>query len=186
MNKRIALIVDGILEREGAAYTDHPDDSGGPTKYGITRPTLSKFLGYPASNKDVESLTEQMARAVYLDLYINQPGFWRVNQLSAAIFEELVDSGVNCGPPRAIEWLQRSLNALNRRGRDYPDIQVDLVCGPITASALGIFLAKRGDDGETVLLRALNCLQGAYYIGLAERRPKDEAFLFGWLLNRIG
>jgi len=36
-----------------------------------------------------------------------------------------------------------------------------------------------------VLCRALNCLQGAYYIELAERREKDERFVYGWLKNRV-
>jgi hypothetical protein len=57
--------------------------------------------------------------------------------------------------------------------------------GALTIFALGQYLAKRGKAGETVLLRALNCLQGASYIDLAERRKKDETFLFGWLANRV-
>jgi len=36
-----------------------------------------------------------------------------------------------------------------------------------------------------VLLRALNCLQGERYIALAEGRPKDEAFIYGWLRTRV-
>ncbi len=36
-----------------------------------------------------------------------------------------------------------------------------------------------------VPLRALNALQGAFYVELAERRAKDEAFVYGWLLNRV-
>ncbi len=40
--------------------------------------------------------------------------------------------------------------------------------------------------GETVLLRAVEALQGERYLRLAERRPANEAFLYGWLANRIG
>ena len=40
-------------------------------------------------------------------------------------------------------------------------------------------------SGETVLLRAMEALQGERYIALAERRPSQEAFLYGWLANRI-
>jgi hypothetical protein len=43
---------------------------------------------------------------------------------------------------------------------------------------------RRG--GETVLLRALEALQGERYLRLAEKRPANEAFLYGWLANRIG
>ena len=78
------------------------------------------------------------------------------------------------------------VNALNRAARDYPDIAVDREIGPRTLSALDGFLKARGKGGETVLLRAMEALQGERYIALAERRPSQEAFLYGWLANRIG
>jgi hypothetical protein len=37
-----------------------------------------------------------------------------------------------------------------------------------------------------VLLRALEAVQGERYLRLAEKRPATEAFLSGWLANRIG
>ena len=59
--------------------------------------------------------------------------------------------------------------------------------GPVTLHALEAFLAARGKKaGETVLMRALEALQGERYLRLAERRPANEAFLYGWLANRIG
>jgi len=53
-------------------------------------------------------------------------------------------------------------------------------------SALEAFLHARGASGEDVLLKAIEALQGARYVELAERRPANEAFLYGWLANRIG
>ena len=53
--------------------------------------------------------------------------------------------------------------------------------------ALDAFLAIRGKaSGEVVLLRALEALQGERYLRLAERRPANESFLYGWLANRVG
>jgi hypothetical protein len=40
--------------------------------------------------------------------------------------------------------------------------------------------------GEAVLVKACDALQGARYLDLAEQRPANEAFLYGWLANRIG
>ena len=48
------------------------------------------------------------------------------------------------------------------------------------------FIESRGRNGEAVLLKAMEALQGARYIDLAECRPANEAFLYGWLANRIG
>ena len=71
--------------------------------------------------------------------------------------------------------------------RDYPDLVPDGRIGERTLAALDAFLDVRGRaNGETVLLRALEALQGERYLRLAERRPANEAFLYGWLANRIG
>jgi hypothetical protein len=59
------------------------------------------------------------------------------------------------------------------------------VVGPVTVSALRQLLAGRGDRGATAVLKGLNCLQGAYYLGLTEKRPADEDFVFGWITNRV-
>jgi lysozyme family protein len=92
---------------------------------------------------------------------------------------------VNQGVAAAATYLQRVLNALNQAGKLYPDLAVDGSIGRITVAALHEYLARRGQDGERVMLRALNSLQGACYIALAERRQKDEAYVYGWLLNRV-
>ena len=103
------------------------------------------------------------------------------------VAEELFDTGVNMGPTVAATFLQRALTALNRNGKDYADLTPDGRVGEVTLRALDAFLAVRGQrTGETVLLRALEALQGERYLRLAERRPANEAFLYGWLANRIG
>jgi lysozyme family protein len=100
---------------------------------------------------------------------------------------ELFDTGANMGPAVAATFLQRALTALNRGGKDYPDLTPDGRVGPMTLAALDAFLEARGKrGGETVLLRALEALQGERYLRLAEKRPANEAFLYGWLANRIG
>jgi lysozyme family protein len=99
----------------------------------------------------------------------------------------LFDTGVNMGPGVAATFLQRALTALNRNGKDYPDLTPDGRIGAQTLGALDAFLRTRGaKQGETVLLRALEALQGERYLRLAERRPANEAFLYGWLANRVG
>jgi len=91
------------------------------------------------------------------------------------------------GPAVAVTFLQRALTALNRNARDYSDLVPDGRIGPRTLGALDTFLTLRGKSGgEAVLLRALEALQGERYLRLAERRPANEAFLYGWLANRIG
>ena len=105
----------------------------------------------------------------------------------ARIAAELFDTGANMGPAVAATFLQRALTALNRNGKDYPDLVPDGRLGPASIAALDAFLAARGArGGQLVLLRALEALQGERYLRLAEKRPANEAFLYGWLANRIG
>lgn len=176
----IESIIEGIIEREGG-FSDHPADRGGPTAYGITEATARRN-GYTGN---MRGLPRSLASSIYLREYVTKPGFDKVAQVSARIAEELVDTGVNCGPSLPGPWLQRALNALNREGKLYADVAVDGVIGPATLSALRAFLAHRGRDGEKVMLRTLNCLQGARYLEIAERRPENEAFFYGWMLNRV-
>ena len=114
------------------------------------------------------------------------PNLAAVARLSPNVAEELFDTGVNMGPAVAVTFLQRALNALNRGGTDYPDLLPDGRIGAVTLGALQRFQAARGNAGDIVLLRALDALQGERYLRLAERRPANEAFLYGWLANRIG
>lgn len=178
-------IIDKVIKAEGSAFTNDPLDSGGPTKYGITQAALAAYKGFAVSAAEVSRLTEADAREIYRKRYIIDHGFLPVVELSDILGAELVDTGVNMGPARAAMFLQRSLNALNLGGKQFADVRVDGECGPATIEALQTYLRRRGKEGELVLLAALNALQGEYYIDLAERRPKDEAFVYGWLRARV-
>ncbi|MGK6319390.1 glycoside hydrolase family 108 protein [Sphingomonas sp. DT-204] len=177
----IDQLIDEIIAREGG-YSNHPADRGGPTRWGITQSTARQH-GYTG---DMRSFPREQAEAIYRRVYWIEPGFDRVADHAPRVAAELFDTGVNMGPAVAARFLQRVLNALNRNGSDYPDIAVDGQIGPLTLAALAGFADTRGAEGEAVLLKALEALQGEYYISLAERRPANEAFLYGWLANRIG
>ena len=174
-------LIDALLEREGG-YVNHPADKGGPTRFGITE-AVARAHGYAGA---MARLPRDEAAAIYRRLYWLRPRFDAVAERAPAVAAELFDTGVNMGPGVAATFLQRALTALNRCGKDYPDLVPDGRIGPVTLRALDAFLAARGGSGATVLLRALEALQGERYLRLAERRPANEAFLYGWLANRIG
>lgn len=173
-------IIDRVIKAE-AGYVDHPADSGGPTNWGITQ-AVARANGFAG---DMRDLPQALARQIYEKRYIVKPKFDRVAVVDVDIAMELVDTGVNMGPARPAEFLQRCLNVFNANGSRYADLFVDGDIGPATLDALRAFLRWRGADGKRVLLRALNSLQGAFYIELAERRPKDEAFVYGQILHRV-
>ena len=175
-------LIDELIEREGG-YVNHPADKGGPTRFGITE-AVARAHGYAGAMSD---LPREEAAAIYRRLYWLRPCFDQVADRCPRVAAELFDTGANMGPAVAATFLQRALTALNRCGRDYPDLTPDGRIGPTTLAALDAFLEARGNaGGETVLLRALEALQGERYLRLAEKRPANEAFLYGWLANRIG
>ena len=173
-------IIDDIIKREGG-YTDDAADSGGKTRYGITE-VVARANGYTGAMRD---LPRPVAVSIYEKQHLAPLRFDDLEALSPAVAEEVADSGVNVGTGRAGKWLQTALNALNDNESHYADISTDGVIGQGTLKALSAFLKKRGTEGEVVLLRALNGLQAAFYVDLSQNRPKDERFLYGWILNRV-
>jgi len=171
---------ENVSQFEGG-YVNNPKDRGGPTKYGITE-EVARANGYTGDMKDLPRDTaKNMAKVQYWDMIKGDD----ISEFSQAIAHELFEIGFNCGVSTAARFLQRSLNVFNRERRDYGDIKVDGVVGPVTVLTLKVFLKKRGAQGELVLLRAINCLQGEYYVNITENREQDEEFVFGWYLNRI-
>jgi lysozyme family protein len=174
--------ISAVIEREGG-YIAHDDSRGGATKYGVTE-AVARAHGYTGKMAD---FSREDAEAIYRRLYWLRPRLDAVAEITPRVAAELFDTAINMGPAVAVTFLQRSLTALNRNTKDYPDLIPDGRIGPTTLAALQTFLdARGGNSGETILLRALEALEGERYLRLAERRPANEAFLYGWLANRIG
>jgi lysozyme family protein len=176
-----ADLIDELIAREGG-YVAQPADKGGPTRYGISR-AVARAHGYAG---DMAALPRATAAAIYRADYWTKPGLDRIAALAPKVAAELFDTGANMGTGSAAGFLRRALNALNRSGADYADIAPAGAIDGATAAALKAFLRVRQPAGEAVLLKALDALQGERYVSLAESRPANEAFLYGWLANRVG
>ena len=176
----IKRVVDEVLRAEGG-YVNDPADKGGETNFGITV-AVARANGYQGAMRE---LPEAVARAIYTARYITEPKFDQVLAVHAGIGAELIDTGVNIGPHRAAEFLQRWLNGFNDTGTRYPALFVDGRLGAQSLGALAAFLKWRGQDGATVLLRALNGLQAARYLDITEANKSQRRFLFGWIKERV-
>ncbi len=110
-----------VLDLEGGFVAD-PRDPGGATKYGITRATLARARGRPASVADVKALTRQEAGAIYRRSYWAQVGG---DALPPGLDLAIFDFGVNSGPARAIKALQSALG-----------VAADGRLGPATRAAI--------------------------------------------------
>jgi len=174
-------LIDDVLRREGG-FSNDPADAGGETRYGITA-AVARLHGYGGP---MRSLPLATARLIYRKTYWEKPQLDAVAQLTPRVAAILFDTGVNMGVVVAVSFLQRALNAMNRGARDYPDVQADGLIGAATLAALTGFLAHRGPTGDAVLAKSVEALRGARYVALAEARPANETFVYGWISNRIG
>lgn len=176
-----------LLGVEGG-FANRRADRGGRTNYGITE-RVARANGYTGR---MEDLSAEWARRIYRAQYWDLLRLDQVALASERIAGELFDTGVNMGTGVAATFLQRALNFFNGAGRLYSDIGVDGTIGPLTLYALREYLDERGSAGETVMLRALNSLQGERYIAIGEGDPyrddperSQEQNAFGWFLQRV-
>ncbi|MFJ4703679.1 glycoside hydrolase family 108 protein [Streptomyces anulatus] len=153
----------------------------GTTAYGITE-TAARAEGYTGAMSD---LSMEKAKEIYQKRYWGPLRLDVIAEVSQPVALKLFDIGVHMSIGAAAKFLQRSLNALNRQGDDYPDVAVDGAVGPKTVTGLKKFMDKRKPQGETVILKAISSLQGARYIEIAESREQNEAFVFDWLATRV-
>ena len=175
--KPILKIVKGFEGNE--KFTNHPCDPGGATKFGITqwRYTTAGYFG------SVKKCTAEEAEAIYKKYYWNRLNLDLVNDFFICLI--LFDIVVNGGKP--VKWLQRTLNVLNRNGKDFPDLKVDGKLGPNTAKILHKALKKKRGSVEVknLIYEAVMALRTVYYIDISEKNPNLEAFTAGWISKRI-
>lgn len=181
MTAKVSQLIDRVIGVEGG-YVNHPADRGGETIWGVTV-QVARAYGYTGP---MRAMPRPIAVEIYRKRYWEEPGLARIADLAPTLAAELFDTGVNMGTSVPGQFLQRVLNVMNRQARDYPDVAVDGRIGTMTIASLRAFLSVRGKPGEEVLIKACEALQGARYIGIAEDRPSQEAFVYGWVAHRVG
>lgn len=148
------------LAREGGArYTETPGDTGGATKYGISK------RAYP--QLDIANITEQQAKDIYRADYWNAVGGDGI--ASQAVAENLFDTAVNMGVSRAVKLAQLVLGVEPADGR----------VGPQTLAALN------GTDAAR-FLADYTLAKVARYINLCNKDRSQGKFLLGWLNRAMG
>lgn len=139
------------LVHEGG-YVNNPNDSGGPTKYGITQKDM------PGVN--IKDITQDQAVLYYHDHY------WKslYSQISSQdIADKLFDLGVLFGVGTAVKLLQTVLG-----------LKVDGNLGPISLAAI--------NGAEPLsCLSAYRTACVSHVIGIANAVPNDRVFLVGWI-----
>ncbi len=164
---RFEQCLEFVLRHEGG-YSNHPADKGGSTFGGITQATYDDWrIGQGFGRQPVVGISSAEVKAIYKARY------WilgKCDKLPAPLDYVHFDSCVNHGTGQAAKFLQRALGVTD-----------DGAIGPKTLAAV------REDDAacriEQVCTNILDQRE-SFYLKLAEKDPKQKAFIRGWL-NRI-
>ena len=152
MLKTFDEIIEQVLEHEGG-YVDDPTDSGGETKYGISK------RAYP--NEDIKGLTVERAKELYKRDYWDR---FKVDNLPDRIRHIYFDMCVNMGGGRATKILQEACNSKN-------SYKIDVDGG------IGKDTIKASANLEDFRLRAYRVM---FYAELVMKKPNQEKFWVGW------
>lgn len=158
-----------LLKREGG-FVNRVEDKGGATNYGITRATLSNYLGKQCSVADVKAMTKATAVDIYSFLYYIKP---KINKLPVAIQPLVFDMAVNHGCYKAIKMLQ--LELIEFLGRTVVG-QADGLIGDKTIAATNAVLATH----EQLFINKLVERRLNFYHAIVENDPSQKIFLNGW------
>tara|TARA_Y100000593_G_scaffold14077_1_gene26481 strand:+ start:1664 stop:2143 length:480 start_codon:yes stop_codon:yes gene_type:complete len=145
-------IIEKVLEHEGG-YVDDPTDSGGETKYGISK------KAYP--DEDIKGLTVERAKELYKRDYWDR---FRVSDLPNRIRHIYVDMCINMGGRRATKILQEACNSKN-------SYKIDIDGG------IGKDTIKASSNLEEFRLRAYRVM---FYAELVIKKPDQMKFWVGW------
>lgn len=146
--------VEIILNKEGGFVND-ADDPGGATNMGITISTLQSWRKETVTVADVENLTEEEAKEIYLNNYWNA---MRCGDLPVGVDLVVFDFGVNAGVGRSIKKLQDVVGA-----------KADGIIGPVTLGAV-----EKHDPAK--IIRQFSDRRMTFYRSL----PHFDTFGKGW------
>lgn len=158
MNFRKA--VDFLIDEIEGGYHDGRYDSGGETKWGISK------RSYP--DEDIPNLTRGRAEDIYYE------DFWseaQCSQMPYIVAYSVFDAAVNSGVRRSAKWLQQALNTLGAR------LEVDGRIGPWTLRAVGQYRPQ-----PIVQLMIAHRLK--FYTTITRKRRSQMKNLEGWV-NRM-
>lgn len=174
---KLDILIDRIIKREG----EYVEDSGGPTKYGVTKAAYEEFLvhkepetysfdtvSHQVTVQDMKNLSIQDAKSFYNWYLVKNNSTDKISD--PYILDILYDSFTNHGVSRSTKWVQAFVNT-----------KQDGVLGPITAKAV----QNLTNHQTAQLYMHIFSERLTHYVFLTTSNPdKYLQYLKGWI-NRL-
>ena len=174
----VDAIIARIIQREGGSrVTNHRNDPGGWTKFGITAGTLGDWLelGRDATEAEIRALTQAEAIKIYRRKYYEH---FRIARLPADLQEPVMDACVTSGS-HGIKILQRFLNQLLTTDGETL-LKVDGGLGPNTLDQVAVYYSL-----EPVLFCDFYSLSRiGFFLYIADHNADLRVFIKGWITKR--
>jgi len=154
-----------VLGHEGG-ISNHKNDKGGLTNFGITFKLFklyAKSLGLEPTAEALKNISIKDAKEIYFQEFWQKMrgNEWKDQQLANIVFDAYVNMGA-----RAIQLLQKHLG-----------VNCDFKVGPQTLSAINSANAR-------LLFDSYKDARIIYYEDIVKRDPTQQTFLNGWK-NRV-
>ena len=149
-----------VLFKHEGGYVNDPDDSGGETKYGISK------KAYP--DLDIENLTQERAKEIYWKDYWQRG---KCDYIPVCLAPIHFDMCVNMGMRASVKILQTTANHKNTENNQ---IDVDGGLGKLTIKALA--------NVEPERVRAFRVM---HYARIIERKTRLLKYWFGWFKRSL-
>ena len=161
-------IIDSIINAEGGFVND-PVDRGGVTNYGITQLTATKWLGFEPTTEQMQCLSIDVARAIYLNEYYLKP---KINELPDFLQPIVLDMAINHGPNRAYKLLQTTIESTGY------NIVIDGLFGPKSFALLHDSLSQYT---KKQFIQMLVNVRKHFFAQIVENDAAQAKFYKGWI-----
>jgi type VI secretion system secreted protein VgrG len=174
-NKNFDFAIEYILDTEGG-FVDHPDDSGGPTKFGLSQRFLkslyrTKEISWEPTRDKIFSLDKKEAKSIYRRQYWD---FYNLRLLeNKKLITKLFDCLIMSDSRLVIKNFQSSTNSSLGQNK----LKVDGILGKHTSSV------ANNCDADFIINNFI-IFMGQYYQEIVVSNPSQHKFLKGWL-NRL-
>lgn len=158
-----------LFKNEGSVYTNDPDDSGGPTKYGITKKTYERFYGIEVDDAEIEAMTPAIAKQIYAAHYWAPMRGGEIKSVALAI--AFFDCAVLYGVGTTRNLIRRALSLCGA------PIKLE---GKIDDETLGFINLMEGGTQRILLMNTFHNLILSRIKQVIVENPKNEKYRRGW------
>jgi lysozyme family protein len=165
---KVEKVINNTIQIEGG-FSNHQDDKGGATKFGITLGLYQKLVNKNATIRDIQALSANEARQFYKTYFFYK---YNLQELPEPIWDIVFDMCVNHGPSNAFSITQLALVKIGQN-----------------PAITGQFDTATKDAISKVDVQALRtsliAQRASFYAAIIRHKPSQKIFANGWFINRV-